>query len=188
MSATAHKLADAAKSNLDSALTLAGTALSCVERLAALNLNTGRSLLAAAVENSKALLSVKSPEELAAFQAEAARPPLETAVTYSRAAYAICAETTEEMNKIANAQFGVLRAETTAAIDQALKSAPAGSESAVVALKSTLAATDSAYNAIAKAAKQVGEMAESSMNVATDTAVKALSNVTAMPKGKKKAA
>lgn len=188
MSATPKKLADAAKSNLDSALTLAGTAMSCVERIAALNLNTGRNVLAATVENSKALLAVKSPEELTSLQAEAARPSVETAVSYSRAAYAIFAETIEEMNRIANAQFGVMKAETAAAIDEALKSAPAGSGPAVAAFKSTMAATDSAYNAFAKAARQVGEMAESNMTAATDNAVKALSNVTAMPKGKKKAA
>ena len=109
-------------------------------------------------------------------------------MSYSRAAYAICTETAEEMNKIVGAQFGVLKAETTAAIDEALKSAPAGSEPAVAAFKSTMAATDSAYSAFAKAAKQVGEMAESSLTVATDNAVKALTNVTALPKGKKKAA
>jgi phasin family protein len=188
MNATPAKLTEAAKSNLDSALTLAGTALSCVERLAALNLNTGRSLLAAAMENSKDLLSVKTPEELAAFQAEAAKPAVETAVSYSRAAYAICTETAEEMNKLVGAQVSVFKAETAAAIDEALKSAPAGSEPAVAAFKSTMAATDSAYSAFAKAAKQVGEMAESSLTVATDNAVKALSNVTALPKGKKKAA
>ena len=188
MNANPQKLTDAAKANLDSALTMAGTALSCVERLAALNLNTARNLLTAAVDNSKALLSMKSPEELTAFQTEAARPAIEAAVTYSRAAYAICTETAEEMNKIAGAQYNLLKTETAAAIDEALKSAPAGSEPAVAALRSTMAATDSAYNAIAKAAKQVGEMAESNMTVATDTAVKALTNVTAMPKGKKKAA
>lgn len=188
MTVTPEKLADAAKSSLDSTLTIAGTALSCVERLAALNLSTSRNLLTSAVESSKALLAVKNAEELAALQFDAARPALESAVSYSRAAYAICVETAEELNKVFDAQFNVFKAETVAAIDAALKSAPAGSEPAVAMFKSTLAATDSAYDAFAKAAKQVGEMAESSLTVATDNAVKALTNVTALPKGKKKAA
>lgn len=188
MNTNPQKLTDAANANLDSALTMAGTALNCVERLAALNLNTARNLLAAAADNNKALLSIKSLDELSAFQTEAARPAAEAAVTYSRAAYAICTETVEEMSKIAGSQYDVLKAKTAAAIDEVLKSAPAGSEPAVAALRSTMAATDSAYNAITKAAKQVGEMAESNMTVATDSAVKALTNVTAMSKGKKKAA
>jgi len=188
MNTNPQKTIDAAKANLDSALTMAGTALNCIERLAALNLNTARNMLATAVDNSKAALSIKSPEELTAFQKDAARPAIEAAVTYSRAALAICTETTEEMNKIAGAQYNVLKADAVASIDEALKSAPAGSEPAIAALRSTMAATDSAYNAIAKAAKQVGDMAESNMTAATDTAVKALTNVTAMPRGKKKAA
>ncbi|TXG87982.1 MAG: phasin family protein [Thermomicrobiales bacterium] len=188
MPVNTEKFADAAKSNLDSVLTIAGTALSCVERLAALNLNTSRNVLASAVDSSKALLGVKNAEELAAYQIDVARPALENVISYSRAAYAICVETAEELNKIVDAQLNVLKAETVAAIDVALKSAPAGSEPAVAMFKSTLAATDSAYDAFAKAAKQVGEMAESSLTVATDNAVKALTNVTALPKGKKKAA
>lgn len=188
MSTTPQKLTDAAKSNLDSALTIAGTALSCIERLAALNLNTARNLLALIVENNKGLLLIKSPEELVAYQSEAARPTVEAAVSYARAAYAICTETAEEINRITGAQINVIKAETNAAINQALKSAPAGSEPAIAAIKSTMEATDSAYNAIAKAAKQVGELAESNLTAATDTAVKALTNVTALPKGKKKAA
>lgn len=188
MSATPQKLVEVAKSNLDSSLVLASTALNCVERIAALNLNTGRNALATSVENSKALMSAKNPEEWASLQADVARPAVETAVSYSRAAYAIFSETLEEMNRIANAQFSVLKADTAAAIDEALKSAPAGSEPAVAALKSTLAATDSAYNAFTKAAKQVGDLAESNITAATDSAVKALGNVTAMSKSKKRAA
>ena len=188
MPVNTEKFADAAKSNLDSVLTIAGTAFSCVERLAALNLNTSRNVLASAVDSSKALLGVKNVEELAAVQIDVARPALENVISYSRAAYAICVETAEELNKIVDAQLNVLKAETVATIDVALKSAPAGSEPAVAMFKSTLAATDSAYGAFAKAAKQVGEMAESSLTVATDNAVKALTNVTALPKGKKKAA
>lgn len=188
MIATPQKLKDAAKSNLDSAQTIASTALVGIERLAALNLNTSRNMLVTAGENNKALLSIKGAEEWAAFQSESVRPAVDAAVTYWRAAYAICTETAEDLSKIAGAQFNVFKTEASAAIDEALKSAPAGSEPAIAALKSTIAATDSAYSAITKAAKQVGEMAGSNMTAATDTAVKALTNVTAMPKSKKKAA
>lgn len=188
MIATPQKLKDAAKANLDSALTMATTAMVGIERLAALNLNTARNVVTTGVENSKALLSITSVDELSSLQTEMARPAVDAAVTYWRAAYAICNETAGELNKIAGEQFQAFKTEATAAIGEALKSAPAGSEPALAAFKSTMAATDSAYDVITKAAKQVGEMAESNITAATDTAVKALSNVTAMPKGKKKAA
>ena len=119
MPVNTEKFADAAKSNLDSVLTIAGTAFSCVERLAALNLNTSRNVLASAVDSSKALLGVKNVEELAAVQIDVARPALENVISYSRAAYAICVETAEELNKIVDAQLNVLKAETVAAIDVA---------------------------------------------------------------------
>lgn len=188
MIATPQRIKDAAMSNLDSALTMASSGLVGIERIAALNLNTARNVIAHAAENSKAVFSLKSAEELRTFQTESARPALDAAVTYWRAAYAICTETAEDVNRIAGAQLNTFKADASAAIGEALKSAPAGSEPVLAAFKSTMAATDSAYNVIAKAAKQVGELAESNVTAATDTAVKTLASVTAIPKGKKKAA
>jgi len=53
------------------------------------------------------------------------------------------------------------------ALDEFAKSAPAGSESVVAMMKSSLTAANSAYETANKAARQVVEMAERNMRAAT---------------------
>ena len=56
------------KSNVEAVLTLANTAFAHAERLAALNLNTARSMLEDGAANAKALLAVKDVQELVSLQ------------------------------------------------------------------------------------------------------------------------
>jgi hypothetical protein len=58
-------------------------------------------------------------------------------------------------------------------IDFAAKNAPAGSEPAVAALKSALAAANTAYDTFSKAAKQAVDFAESNVAAATSATMKA---------------
>jgi hypothetical protein len=55
-------------------LTLANTALASAERIAALNLNTARSMLEDGVSNAKAMLGAKDPQEALSVQASLAQP------------------------------------------------------------------------------------------------------------------
>jgi hypothetical protein len=48
-------------------------------------------------------------------------------------------------------------------VDTALKSAPAGSEAGIAALKSTLQSTNAMYESVVKAAKQMSAAAEANM-------------------------
>ncbi len=53
------------------------------------------------------------------------------------------------------------------------KNAPAGSDVAIAAVKSAIAAANTAYDNMTKAAKQVGEMAETNLAAATNATLKA---------------
>jgi len=55
----------------------------------------------------------------------------------------------------------------TAWVEKAAKNAPAGSDVAVTALKSTVAATTAAFDQLSKATKQVVSFADASMRAAT---------------------
>ena len=59
-------------------------------------------------------------------------------------------------------------------LDKASKSAPAGSDVAVAAVKSAIAAATSAFDNMNKAAKQVSEIAEANVAAATNATVKAV--------------
>jgi phasin family protein len=184
MYATPENFASANKANVETLLTLANTAFASAERIAALNLNTARTLLEDTVSNAKTLLSAKDVQELINIQASLAQPSVEKAVAYSRSIYEIATQTQEELNKIFEAQFAEINKNVTTALDKAVKNAPAGSDVAVAAVKSAIAAANSAYDSMTKAAKQVAEIAEANVAAATNATVKAVGTA---PKAKKAA-
>jgi phasin family protein len=172
------------KASIESLLTIANTAFASAERLAALNLNTARNLLEDTVSSAKALMGAKDVQELMNIQASLAQPTVEKAVAYSRSVYEIASQTQEELTKVFEAQFAEANKTMTSALDKAVKNAPAGSDVAVAAVKSAIAAANSAYDSMTKAAKQVAEIAEANVAAATSATVKA---VGAAPKAKKAA-
>ena len=187
MFATPEQLAGANKANVEAMLTLANTAFASAERLAALNLNTARAVLEDSVNNAKALLGAKDLQEAITLQATLAQPSVEKAVAYSRSVYEISAQTQEEFSKLVEAQFAEVNKNVASSLDKAAKSAPAGSDVAVAAVKSAIAAANSAYDSMTKAAKQVAEIAEANVAAATTATVKAVGTGSAAPKSKKAA-
>jgi phasin family protein len=183
MYSTPEQISAANKANIESLLTIANTAFASAERLAALNLNTARTLLEDTVSSAKALLGAKDVQELMNIQASLAQPTVEKAVAYSRSVYEIASQTQEEMTKVFEAQFAEANKTMTSALDKAVKNAPAGSDVAVAAVKSAIAAANSAYDSMTKAAKQVAEIAEANVAAATSATVKAVG----APKAKKAA-
>ncbi len=175
------------KANVETLLTIANTAFASAERIAALNLNTARSVLEDSVAGAKALLAVKDVQELVALQTTLAQPAVEKAVAYSRSVYEIATQTQEELSKVVEAQYSELNKNVTSALDKAVKGAPAGSDVAVAAVKSAIAAANSAYDSMTKAAKQVAEIAEANVAAATSATVKAVGSSTVATKSKKAA-
>ena len=186
MFATPEQFAAANKASVEAMLSLANTALASAERIAALNLNTARSLLEDGVANTKAILGAKDPQEAMAVQASLAQPNVEKAVAYTRSVYEISAQSKEEVSKLLEGQFGDFQKQVAGLLDKAAKSAPAGSDVAVAAVKSAVAAATSAFDSMNKAAKQVAEIAEANVAAATNATVKAVGTTAAA--GKKKAA
>jgi len=174
MFATPEQLAKSNKANVEAFLTLANTAFASAERFAALNLNTARSFLEDGMVNVKTLLGAKDMQDLMGLQTTLAQPTVEKAIAYSRNVYEISSQTQEEVSKIIESQFAEVNKNVASALDNAAKSAPAGSDVAVAAVKSAIAAANSAYDSMSKAAKQVAEIAETNMAAATSATVKAV--------------
>ena len=174
MFTTPDQFASSNKANVETVLTLANTAFASAERLAALNLNTARSILEDSVASAKALLAVKDVQSFVALQSTLGQPAAEKAVAYSRSIYEIATQTQEEVAKIVESQFAEANKHVTSALDKAAKNAPAGSDVAVAAVKSAIAAANSAYDSMTKAAKQVAEITEANVAAATSATVKAV--------------
>ncbi|WP_300455713.1 phasin family protein [Accumulibacter sp.] len=171
---TPEQFAAANKASVDAMLTLANTALASAERIAALNLNTARSMLEDGVANAKAMLGAKDAQEFFSVQASLAQPSLEKAVAYTRSVYEISAQSKEEIGKLLEAQFADFQKQTLALLEKATKNAPAGSDVAVSAVKSAIASATTAFESMNKAAKQVAEIAEANVAAATNATVKAV--------------
>ena len=162
------------KTAIDTLLSVANTALATAESLAALNLGTARDALNDSAKNAKAAMGVKTPQEAASLNAALGQPAVEKAVAYSRSVYEISAQTQEEVSKMVEAQFGDFQKTVAGLLDKAAKSAPAGSDVAVAAVKSAIAAANSAFDNMNKAAKQVAEITEANVAAATNATVKAV--------------
>ena len=174
MYTTPEKLASANKANVETLLTLANTAFASAERLAALNLNTARTLVEESVSNAKSLLGAKDAQDLVGLQSSLGQPAVEKIVAYSRSVYEIATQTQEEISKVFEGQFAELNKNVASALDIAAKNAPAGSDVAVAAVKSAIAAANSAFDSMSKAAKQVTEIAEANVAAATNATVRAV--------------
>ena len=156
------------------------------ERLIALNLNTTRAALEDGSAAVRALLAIKSPNELVALQNALIRPAGEKALAYFGSSYEILAQSVEEAIKPVEAQLAEIGKNVTAALQKAAKSAPAGSEVAVAAVQSVIAAANSAYDSVNKATRKVVQITEANVAATAKAAVDAVSAAT--PAAAKKSA
>jgi len=162
-----EQIAAANKSSIETLIGLANTQFAALERLSALNFNVAKSAFEESVSYTKSLLGAKDAQAFATLGATAAQPALEKAIAYSRSVYEIAAQTQAEMNKFAEVQTGDFNKNIVGYLDKVSKNAPAGSDVAIAAVKSALAAANSAYDSITRVTKQASEIAETNFTAAT---------------------
>ena len=175
------------KADVDKLLSILNSSFSSAERLVALNLNTARTLLEDSAAHVKLLLAAKDVPELIRLQSSSAQPLLERAVSHARGVYGIASQTQREISGVVEDQWADFNSKFGAVFDTATGSAPAGSDIAVAAVKSALAATHTAYSSAAKAARKVSEIAEANVVTALDTSAKSLANGAPATKARKTA-
>ena len=173
MSFTPDQILAAQKANVETLFGLTNKAFEGVEKLVELNLQVAKTAMNEVAETTIAALSVKDAQELLALQASLLQPSAEKAASYSRHLYDIFAGTNAEVTKVAESQITDAQKKVLAAVDTAVKNAPAGTENAVALVKSAVAAANNAYESVHKAAKQAADMVEANFNAVTTTAVKA---------------
>ena len=144
MFTTPAQFAELQKGQMDAAVALSQTFFDATERLMELNLAAAKATLEESVEKTQALLSAKDVQELFALSTGNAQPTLEKAVSYSRTVYGIANGANAEVSRIVEAQIAESNKKVAQLIDFAAKNAPAGSEPAVTAFKSAVAAATSA--------------------------------------------
>ena len=166
MSINQDQFIAANKAAVDSLMAVANAALSSAERIAALNLDTARSTLEQSVSGAKALAGAKNAQEAAAIQASLAQPGIEQAVAYSRSVYEITSEAQQQLAKVVESQYGEFQKSLNGMMAQALKSAPAGSETVIANFQNALASANTAFGNMNAMAKQISETAQANIAAA----------------------
>ena len=142
MFTTPAQFSELQKGQMDAAFALGQTFFDATERLLELNLAAAKATLEESVERVQALMSAKDVQEFVAMSSALPQPTLEKAVSYSRTVYGIANGAGTEVSRIVESQMAENNKKVTQLIDFAAKNAPAGSEPAVAALKSAVAAAN----------------------------------------------
>lgn len=169
MYVTPEQIQAAGKANVETMLSLAAMQFAAFEKLATLNANAVKTAFEDSLSNTRALFGAKDAQELISLQTTMATPAIEKAMAYSKSVYGVASETNAELSKVAEQRVAEWNENFSALLDKAVKNAPAGSDVAVAAVKSMIAAANSAYDNMSKAAKQATEIAEANVAAASET-------------------
>jgi phasin family protein len=174
MYVTPEQMAAVNKANVDALINLAQSNFAAFEKLSALNFNATKAVFEDALHHAKALTQVKDVQELVNLNVAVAQPSLEKAIAYSRSVYELATQSQAEFTRFAEVQASEVNKNVVGLLDKFAKNAPAGSDVAVAAVKSALAAANSAYDSLSKVAKQATEIAEANFSAATTAVTKDL--------------
>jgi len=165
-----EQFAELNKTGYENAVKLAALSLEKAERLANLNIAAAKIVLEQGVNSANAVAGVKDVQEFFTLRAKLAEAGVQNALGYSRGVYEIASEAQADFSALAEESWAAYTKGMAAWVEKATKNAPVGSDVAVTALKSTVAATTAAFDQISKATKQVVSFADASVRAATANA------------------
>jgi phasin family protein len=169
MYVTPEQIQAANKSNVETFLAVANAQFAALEKLASLNATVVKNAFEDSIASTRALLGAKDVQEFVGLQNTFAQPAIEKAIAYSKSVYEVATDTNAELSKVAERRVAEWNENFVSLLDKVSKNAPAGSDIAVAAVKSMLAAANSAYDNMNRVAKQATEMAEANVSAATET-------------------
>src|SRR5512137_1247314 len=152
-----------------SAARLSKLSLDSAERLLALQLGFAKSALGDVTRTARASAGTQDMQQLLALRTKAAEDAMSQWLEYSRGLYEVASDAQAELSKLAEERLAELQRTITDSVDQAAKPAPAGSDVAVTAMKSSLAAATAAFDSFTKAARHATSFTDAGVKAATAT-------------------
>jgi phasin family protein len=154
--------------------TVASTAFEGAKRLLELNVQAARVGMEESNAQLKALMAAKDVKALNDMLTELftqySKPDTSKAVAYVKQVYDISSATGSEVTALIEKQVSASQKQLLDAVDTLAKSAPAGSEGAVNALRQSVITANAAYEQVNVASKQVLEMIDAQVGGATKAA------------------
>jgi phasin family protein len=126
--------------------------------------------VALATRHAEAVAAARDVNEVIALNSAALEPALKRAYTYSRSAFETAAESSNEVKRVMEKQNAEVQKAAIAALEEAFKYAPAGSETVVANVKSAIAASQSAWDNLAAVNKQIYDTVEKTVEQTMATA------------------
>ena len=167
------------KSQLDALLKVAELTAENVEKLADVQFKAARTAYADSVKTLKQLAAIKDPSELASVTTGLAQPAWDKATTYAKSVYDVVSTAQAELSSMMEEQVAELNKSMVVTLDTAMKSAPAGSEGAIAAVKSAINSANTVYETMVKTTKQLATAAEANMAAVAQVAPVAKKKATA---------
>ena len=161
------------KASVETLFGLTSKAFEGVEKLVELNLSATRATLSDVANQAQSAMSVKDAQELLTLQSNLFQPLAEKTAAYSRHLYDIANGTSAEFGKAVEAQASEAQQKLMSLVDSTALNAPAGSDTAVAAMKGAVVAANNAMESVQKSVKQATELMESNFKAVTTSAVNA---------------
>jgi phasin family protein len=155
-------------------LALANQNFALGEKLTNMTLEMVRANLERFAQQGQALVGQKDPQQVWQEMQKNLAANIEALTEQQRQLSELFKEHRNELSKTVAAQIAAINKEVAEMLDNLAKAAPAGSEVAINAAKSALAAASAAYENIQKAFQQVNEIVEANLSAATNAATKAV--------------
>ena len=164
--ANANPLSDIGRATMDAAARATRISMDSAERAMNVQLEYAKGAVKQATLTARAVSQAKDVQELMALRSRIAENTLENLVGYSRSLNDVASEAQSEYSRLAEERMARFQQAVTETVDQAARSAPAGGDVAVAAIKSQLAAATAAFDSFTKAAKHMSSFTDAGVRAA----------------------
>ncbi len=144
--------------------TLTDKTLENIEKVIKLNVAAAKTSLEESSAAVKQLVAAKDAQEFFSLAAAQAQPNTEKTLAYGRNLASIASGAQADFSKIAETQINETSNQVLALVDEISKHAPAGSESTIAIIKSSVGNASAGYAQLTKATKQAAETLESNIS------------------------
>lgn len=151
------------KANVDAMLGFAALSAASAERFIDLQTKAARETFAEFAEQVRTVASAKDATELLQLGTKLSQPLSEKATAYAQSVAAAASESQAEFTRFVDTQVAEISRHVAGAIEQAAKSAPAGSDWAISAARQAVTTLNQSYDAVSRAGKQIAEMTEATV-------------------------
>jgi phasin family protein len=163
---TASPVTELSRASLDAAARATRISMDGAERAIAVQLEYTKGAFAQAALTARAVARARDVQELLTLRTRIAENAVENLMGYSRSLYEVASEAQSEYSRLAEERMARFQQAVSETVEQAARSAPAGGDVAVAAIRSQVAATTAAFDSFTKAAKHVASFTDAGVKAA----------------------